>query len=185
MRIYDQIKDTDIKNLDHERLQRWITEEIEQLADDYGQNIESEQVIHISKRLKGLFLDSKIRNWSVASIHAIFQNGLNGQYGKGGKITFYLLNTWIWTHDRNSRAENKSNGLPEAQYDKDDEYYKRKSMEWVPFIRFCQEKCIAVYELTHEQHIALKERFHRLGPDLIENDTTIPRYKDSNSKIMI
>ena len=185
MRIYDQIKDIDIKNLDHERLQRWITDEIEQLADDYGQNIDSEQVIHISKRLKGLFIDSKIKNWSVASIHSIFQNGINGIYGKSGKITFHLLNSWIWSYDRNSRSENKSNNDVLPNDEKDHEYYKKKSMEWIPFIRFCQDKCIAVHELTEAQHMDLKERFHKKGPQSIEFDTSIPRYSLNGTKVNI
>ena len=186
MSVYEQIQELSIKDIDSDRLKRWITDEIYTLADDFGQKLDQDQAKHIGNRLLGLFTSTKVRSWSPGTVHAIFQSGLTGAYGKASKVTYFVLINWIWSYDRSQRSENKYTGNINIEYDKPDSYYRQQSEEWVPFIKWCEDRNIAAHHYTSEQLIALKNRFNNIGPNMMDLESErLEKYKPAGNLTLI
>lgn len=177
MNTLEQISDTKIRDIDSDRLHRWIAEEINTLANDYGQKLELDQVRHISSRLMGTFQSTKLKNWHPATIHNIFQLGITGQYGKATKVTYSILISWIWAHEKTTRSENKHYSTDDF-VEKTPEYYKAVADRCLPFIKWCFVRDIDTDTLTPEQYNQLRDKFNEVGPDNFEPYIEhVPRYK--------
>lgn len=113
--MYDEIKHLKIYELNKERLCSWVEAEIIDLANDFGQNMDENMILHIGKRLRDTLLGS-YRHWHVNEVHAIFQNGLSGGYGTFRKVTVQALLHFLKTA-QNQTINNKSENTVEPKFD--------------------------------------------------------------------
>jgi hypothetical protein len=112
--MYKNIQEKKIDILDQLTMDTWIEEEIISLANDFDQRLSDDMLLHICKRLREVLI-TKYKSWSVGSVHAIFQTGLSGGYGKYQRISVKALFNWLssaqnqLTHLRCDNAEAESN----------------------------------------------------------------------------
>ncbi|MDH5524551.1 MAG: hypothetical protein OEY01_11245 [Desulfobulbaceae bacterium] len=92
--MYEQIKDRPIRLLSETVLNEWISEEVIDLANDFGQTLADDLLKHICERLRGAML-TKYRSWAVGDIHAALQVGMSGAYGPVHKITVQRIFMWL------------------------------------------------------------------------------------------
>lgn len=112
--MYKDIQEKRIDVLDQLTINSWVEEEIQSLADDFNQRLEKDMGLHICRRLREV-LTTKYKSWSVGTVHAVFQTGLSGGYGKYQKISVKVLFSWLssaqnqLTHLKIVNAEAESN----------------------------------------------------------------------------
>jgi hypothetical protein len=136
-----------IADLDRESMYNWILDQVYTLAHDYGQNITTEEVKHITSRLIW-FLTEKKRNACLGEIHSIFQQGISGMFGKTiSKVTYANLVQWITASDRQKIGSNMSSGYDPSNMPEDDPRYDRIMQEHKPFIYWCMKHDIDVSQL--------------------------------------
>ena len=92
--MYKNIQEKSIGVLDQLTIDSWIEEEITSLANDFNQRLSDDILFHICKRLREI-LTTKYKSWSVGTVHAVFQTGLSGGYGKYQMISVKALFSWL------------------------------------------------------------------------------------------
>lgn len=160
MRNVELIK---IADLDQTSIYNWILDQVYTLAHDYGQNITTEEVKHITSRLIW-FLNEKKRNAELGEIHSIFQNGISGVYGKTiSKVTYANLVQWIIAADRQKIGSNISTGYDPSALPEDDPRYTRIMQEHKPFIDWCMKHDIDVSQLDDIDISRMQDRDYFLS----------------------
>ena len=112
--MYKNIQEKSIGVLDQLTIDSWIEEEITSLANDFNQRLSDDILFHICKRLREI-LTTKYKSWSVGTVHAVFQTGLSGGYGKYQMISVKALFSWLSSaqnqmiHLKSANAEAESN----------------------------------------------------------------------------
>lgn len=155
MRNLELIK---IADLDQSSIYNWILDQVYTLAHDYGQNITTEEVKHITSRLIW-FLNEKKRNAELGEIHSIFQNGIAGVYGKTiSKVTYANLVQWIIAADRQKIGSNISTGYDPSALPEDDPRYTRIMQGYKPFMDWCNKHDIDVSQLDDIDISRMKDR---------------------------
>lgn len=161
MKIIDQIFAIPFSTLDSERFNLWLTDEILQLGDDFGQRLDDEQGKHIARRMKEILSD-KFRTWDAGTVHAIFQTGLSGSYGKVSKVTVHTLTGWLYSARQQMIQDNVTrphNDEDTTAY-KSREYYNRTADKCLPFIRWCIENDIDASRIESAQYDRLQTMFN-------------------------
>lgn len=167
---------TKFKDLADEEIKNWIQEQVYNLADDYGQKLDNEQGRHIASRLLYTLKNTKLKNWEPETIYRIFQLGLTGQYGKTTRITYQVLISWLWTHERNTRSENKSYPDTAEETEKSPGHYKKTGDKCLPFILYCHSRDIDITGLDPHQYADLRDKYNQNGPAWLDAQN-LPRYK--------
>ena len=193
MSTIEEIKTYKVKDLDFDRMKRWLSDEIFSLADDFGQKLDIEQAKHIANRLKYTLTaeNSKFRNWGVWDVHTTFQKGLTGAFGKSSKVTFQILVNWLWSEERARRGENVNTQDPfdkESMRQTDED--KRRSKRYLPFLKWCllynvdinklcelKEQPAGVVNTHYETWV---DEFHAIGPEMmnVRHLPNFPRLKN-------
>jgi hypothetical protein len=161
MKIIDQIFAIPFSTLDSERFNLWLTDEILQLGDDFGQRVDDAQGKHIAHRMKEILTD-KFRTWDAGTVHAIFQNGIAGSYGKATKVTVHVLTGWLYSARQQMIQENVThphNNEDNTEY-KSREYYNRTAEKCLPFIRWCIDNDIDASRIESAQYDRLQTMFN-------------------------
>jgi hypothetical protein len=184
MKIIDQIFAIPFSTLDSERFNLWLTDEILQLGDDFGQRLDDEQGKHIARRMKEILSD-KFRTWDAGTVHAIFQTGLSGSYGKVSKVTVHTLTGWLYSarqqmiQDNVTRPHNEDN----TEY-KSREHYSWTADQCIPFIRWCMKNDIDVSHVDSVQYDRLRAMFNE-GDEfaMMGIIDTLPRMKEIEGNV--
>lgn len=178
MRI-NEIADLKMNQISQRDLQNWLGEELNSLALDFGQKLEIEQARHIAMRLHETLLGPKFRNWEAGRIHAIFQSGLTGQYGKASRVTYQTLVSWIYQAERTMRGENVYTDEQKSYIARSNEHYNTVAKKCVPFIKYCQDRNIDITGLSQEEYSSIRDRFNAYGPDSVSEElSALPRYQN-------
>lgn len=136
----------------------WILDQVYTLAHDFGQNITSEEVKHITSRLVW-YLNEKKRNAFLGDIHSIFQQGVSGMFGKTiSKVTYANLVQWITASDRQKIGSNVSFGYVPSSLPDDDPRYDRIMQNHKPFIDWCMKHDIDVSQLEEINPAMMSDR---------------------------
>jgi len=160
-------------------MQNWLSEELNTLAMDFGQKLEIDQAKHIAVRLHETLLSQKFKNWEAGKIHAIFQMGITGQYGKVSRVTYQALVSWLYAAEKTMRGENVYSEEQRTMIVRSNEHYAEVSKRCVPFIKYCQDRNIDITGLSQAEYAAIRDRFSAYGPDSVSDElSALPRYQN-------
>lgn len=179
MKNYERISEFRLSQLSQKEIQEWLNEEITSIALDFGQKLDLDQLRHIAIRLYETLITPKFRNWEPGKIHAVFQNGVTGQYGKASRVTFQLLISWIYSAERSMRGENVSDERYKEFAQQSAEHYKNVADKCIPFIRYCHDMNLDVSVLSQPDYFSMRDSFNNYGPNSIAEDlAALPRYRN-------
>jgi hypothetical protein len=158
---YEEIKATKISDLPELTVKKWIMDEISDLANDFGQKIDNETNIYIARRLYDV-LTNRFRSWYVGDVHACFQTGLTGGYGKFSKVTVQTLLYFL------KRAEN--NLIVQSVYSQESKKYDDRiqgeaESRFGDFILWCTKNNIYADNVDPEWNVL---ETHLPSPKMVE-----------------
>lgn len=138
LETYQSRKLCDVPETD---LKQWVIAEVTDLANDFGQKIDNEMVLHISRRLLSAF-KTKFRSWYVGEIHAAFQNGMAGAYGTVHKVT--VKNLFAILRGAQNQMAGKKAAAAEEESDRNTANFNTKNEPLIEFITWATTNTICL-----------------------------------------
>ena len=159
MSTYEKIQHLRISEISEIDLKVWMMDEIYGLANDCGQTIADDMVIHIYKRLNEKLLTA-YRSWHAGTIHAAFQVGLTGGYGAFRKVTVQALFQFLKNAQTQMAAQKVAHAEAESERSKNSnivaDSIETEFLIWATTNRICLGHVDPEHNPLHTKRVSAK-----------------------------